>query len=873
MLIKVFSKGTGRGYGPVEYAISRNPFGKGQRQTDPIVKKGDPQLMIHLIDAVPFKWKYTSGAICFAKEDNPSEGQINRLMDDFEQLAFAGLPLSSRSILWVQHEENGRKELHFILPRQEVHTGKSFNAFPPGWEKKFDLIRNKYNYSYGWARPEDPVRARNSQPGYRAMIKAESQRKQIHTPPPTTAETITAHISALVIKGKLQTRADIIQELLTLGYQLPRQGQDYLTILDNDTGKRTRLKGTLFQADFNGPAWLQKQAFQSPDKKPDLEKAQEAEQALGNAVTNATIYNQQRYSLKEAYYEQERSKSEPETTGAREYPNPRKALPTQKRSDDSRNRIPETCKGIQRAEPRKYIIEQGIRLTGNAGGKIPFSSKNSAVTGEGNRAVAGIAGQFYDSPSSLHSLGRQLCEGHGVEKVDRSRLAEFHGGANKPATTDRDQVGRATQWQSRITGRNAQSCHGNPERSAYQVRESGNVLKLQTTCKAQATRIIAKLNQVNEMRLMQALAEPLMPLHVPTIATINHSVVRIMEYLPHIADLNLSKQLALYMGKLATPLYRAELDELALSIKAKFLLAHEQCLLQHTADNCALFNPPIFTSLQETVDVITAKLGQVHEMRLVQMLSQQLMLLHAPSTATFNHSSARIMEYLPKIVDLNLSRQFTRHMEKIAMPELSEFETRVRSITTKLSLVNEQRCLQGIATNIALLNPPEGNSLKRVTENVMNKITQANDNKIIKKLYQAERYHRAEQTFWQGAHWAGRDLQRWRLVHRKMRERPLLHRIYLHHILNAHSRFIYMTENIGSDTVAWEKVYKQCLNDPLLMRELALHIQQQQKDQARRTQTHRPGEPAPKKHLIHASIEEDEKNLQESTALKVAMNP
>ena len=57
------------------------------------------------------------------------------------------------------------------------------------------------------------------------------------------------------------------------------------------------------------------------------------------------------------------------------------------------------------------------------------------------------------------------------------------------------------------------------------------------------------------------------------------------------------------------------------------------------------------------------------------------------------------------------------------------------------------------------------------------------------------------------------------------------------------------------------------------MRELALYIQQQQKDQARRTQTHRPGEPAPKKHLIHASIEEDEKNLQESTALKVAMNP
>ena len=178
MLIKVFPRGTGGGYGPVEYAISHNPFGNGERNTCPIIKKGDPQMMMQQIDAVPFKWKYSSGVISFAKEDNPSEEQIARLMEDFEQLALAGLPLSSRSILWVQHEENGRKELHFILPRQEVHTGKSFNAFPPGWEKKFDVLRDKYNYAYGWARPDDPARARPVQPGHLALRKAESNRKK-----------------------------------------------------------------------------------------------------------------------------------------------------------------------------------------------------------------------------------------------------------------------------------------------------------------------------------------------------------------------------------------------------------------------------------------------------------------------------------------------------------------------------------------------------------------------------------------------------------------------------------------------------------------------------------------------------------------------
>ena len=872
MLIKVFPKGTGRGYGPVEYAISPNPFGKGQRQTSPIVKKGDPQQMIHQIDAVPFKWKYTSGAICFAKEDNPSDEQINYLIEDFEQLAFAGLPLSSRSILWVQHEENGRKELHFILPRQEVHTGKSFNAFPPGWEKKFDLIRDKYNYSYGWARPDDPVRARNWQPRHFALIKADSERNQLSAPP-CMAETLTEHISALVIKGKLQTRADIVQELLTLGYQLPRQGKEYLTILDSDTGKRTRLKGTLFHTDFNGSTWLQKHIFQLPDKKPNLEKAQEAEQALGNAVTNATIYNQQRYNLKEAYYEPKQSKSKPEATRAGEHSNPRKALPTQKRSDDSGDRIPTSSEGIQGIELGEYGIKQGIRFTDTIGGKLLFSSKNATITRKGNKTVASTVGQCHHSPPSFHSLGGQSGEGYDVETVDRSSLAEVHGGTDKPVAIDGDQVGRATQWQSRVTGRNAQSRHGNPERSAYQAGESGSILVVQAACKTQVNRIIDKWCLVNEMRLLQALAEPLMPLHVPSLLTINRSTVRIMEHLPHIVDLNLSKQLALHMAKLATPICRAELAEFALSIKAELLLAHEQCLLQSMADNYGLLNPPIFTPLQQTVNTIMAKLDQVHEMRLLQILSQHLMPLYVPNIADLNHNSARIMEYLPQIADLTLSRQLVRSMEKITTPDLSKLETRVRSVEAKIPLAYEHRSLQSIASNLALLNPPEITLLKRVAENIMSKVTQANDEKTIKKIYQAERYRRTEQIFWQYAHWAGHNLLRWRQVRRKTRKDILLHKMYRHYTSQAHRWFMSMTEDIGSDSVAWKKVYEQCQSNPFLIKELALRIQQQQKDRLRETKIRQQIEPAPNKHITQTSDKEDEADLQESTALRLTVSP
>ena len=720
MLIKVFSRGTGGGYGPVEYAISPNPFGKGQRQMMPIVKKGDPQMMMRQIDAVPFKWKYSSGVISFAKEDNPTEAQITCLMEDFEQLAFAGLPLSSHSILWVQHEENGRKELHFILPRQEVHTGKSFNPFPPGWEKKFDVLRDKYNYAHGWARPDDPARARPVQPGHFALRRAEGKRRK--TPiPPTVKETLAEHIIHLVTEGKLETRSDIVQELYSLGYEVSRQGKDYITILDKDTGKRTRLKGTLFQADFNGPLWLQRRALQRPDNSTDMKKAQKAGEVLAQYIAKTAHYNQKRYKLPEVFYGQEQPQSKTTRTAGYTqrtagYTQSGEALSPQKRPADSGDRIPATGKGIQRISLRKYASEQGSRIERDVGDSVPCGQGNSAITGERSKTVASSVQQCHYPASLFYSMGGQPGKGYGVEALHRSSPKGSSHQPDKHLTINGEQVGRAPQRQAGVTGGNAQSCHGDSERSAYETGESGSIFDVQTTCKTQAVRIINKLKQVNEIRLMQTLAQSFMALHVPNMGTIHHS-------------------------------------------------------------------------------------------------------------------AARIMKYLPQVVDVNLSRHLSRHMDRITIPNLRELETLVCSIEVKLPLAHELRLLQNTASSLSLLHPPELSSLKCMAENVMNKITQTNDKEIIKKAYQAEQYHRAEQTFWQLAHWAGGDLQRWRRVHRKVRERTFLHTIYRYHTHKAHRQFLNMTENIGSDSVAWQKVVKKCRNNPLLMRELMLLVQKQKKEQ------------------------------------------
>ena len=299
--MKVFPRGRGGGHGPVEYVISCNPFGKRKRATAPIVLKGDPKMMIRQIDVVPFRWKYSSGVLSFACTDAPTDHELNELMDDFETVAFAGLPMSSRSILWVLHEENGRKELHFIVPRQEVHSGKAFNAFPPGWQKRFDLLRDKHNYRNGWARPDDPTRARAWQPGIQRLIQQDAKRRNKPVPQ-SIGSFVTDHITNLALLGKIRTRLDVLNEITSLGYEITRAGDAYITVFDTKTGKRERLRGTLYQKNFEGRGWVEQQKKSllqqgNPGRIPDLSKAVEADAKLQQVLRKMATYNQARYGL------------------------------------------------------------------------------------------------------------------------------------------------------------------------------------------------------------------------------------------------------------------------------------------------------------------------------------------------------------------------------------------------------------------------------------------------------------------------------------------------------------------------------------------------------------------------------------------------
>ena len=150
----VFPHGTGDGNKPTRYLVRLDY--PDRKNSPPEVLRGDVAMTCALIDSIDRKWKYTAGALSWNPDDTLSPEKEEKMMDAFEQVAFAGLDPDQRYILWVRHLHAGHHELHFVIPRLELSSGKDVNACPPGWQKDFDVFRDLHNHKEQWARPEDP---------------------------------------------------------------------------------------------------------------------------------------------------------------------------------------------------------------------------------------------------------------------------------------------------------------------------------------------------------------------------------------------------------------------------------------------------------------------------------------------------------------------------------------------------------------------------------------------------------------------------------------------------------------------------------------------------------------------------------------------
>lgn len=247
MLMKVFRHGVGRGASVINYVLDAKD--SKRQHSPPTVLRGDPEQVKQLIDTTSRKWRYTSGVLSWAPDDKVTPKQEQQLMDSFESHAFAGMEPDQYSILWVRHSHAGRHEMHFVIPRTELRTDRALNPCPPGWDKQYNPLCELWNRRNNWARPDEATRARLVSPG----VTLESYRSG------TAAEVRTAVTEALiegVQAGAITDRQGIVAALEGIGFSVPRQGKDYITVeVPSDTTQkkpqRIRLKGALYAESWN----------------------------------------------------------------------------------------------------------------------------------------------------------------------------------------------------------------------------------------------------------------------------------------------------------------------------------------------------------------------------------------------------------------------------------------------------------------------------------------------------------------------------------------------------------------------------------------------------------------------------------------------
>ncbi len=298
MLMKVFPHGTGEGDKPSRYLV--RPDYPGRDTAPPHVLRGDPAMTRALIDSIERRWKFTSGVLSWHPEEKISEEQEEEVMNAFERVAFAGLEADQRNILWVRHTHAGHHELHFLIPRLELSSGKDFNACPPGWQKDFDVFRDLFNWREGWARPDDPARARDELPKKADLFKARMERwgREIRGSDRDRAkEVIHAFLKEKVTQGLVRNREDILSALKEQGLSINREGRDYISVIVPNSGMKMRFRGSFYARD-----WTPKAAPEEESEEKKKETVQRnvtrLQQDFERVIEKRTTCNIKRYPAK-----------------------------------------------------------------------------------------------------------------------------------------------------------------------------------------------------------------------------------------------------------------------------------------------------------------------------------------------------------------------------------------------------------------------------------------------------------------------------------------------------------------------------------------------------------------------------------------------
>ncbi|MBB3107963.1 hypothetical protein FHS24_002499 [Psychrobacter luti] len=260
MIVKFFRRGKGSGAGPLNYLLVT----KGKPREGAKVLYGDPKLTEQLINATPYQQKYKSGVLSFTEDATQfSDEQKKDIMQRFEDTLFTGLEPDQYDILWVEHsDKGGRLELNFVIPCQELRSGKSLQPF----YAQSDLVRvnafkNIINKEYELTDPNEPQRKRLINPYVTDAPrptpydpKKKKEDKVVEDAP--SLQAIKADIDRQLLdslkENTLNDRSSVMYFLKGLGFTLERVTEKSISISRPDLKRNIRLKGAIYADGFKG---------------------------------------------------------------------------------------------------------------------------------------------------------------------------------------------------------------------------------------------------------------------------------------------------------------------------------------------------------------------------------------------------------------------------------------------------------------------------------------------------------------------------------------------------------------------------------------------------------------------------------------------
>ena len=271
------------------------------------VLRGDATTFNAVCDASPHLWKYTSGVIAWSKEDEPTNEQIQEVLNEFEKHAFSGLDQSQYHLFAVLHtDDDGSKHIHVLAPRLDIQSGKSLNIAPPGHEKHFDSLRDYFNTKYQWSRPDDLLLMQTTQePNHIAKLNA--QAKNIFTK--QDLETLTKtqfckltdnYVKTLLRTQTVKNRAEIVSCIEQLEGVASVRAQQTVTVTLNN-GKKHRLSGDFYHEQFEIGLYSERLRAAAESRPTANELAQairDAENVRDDYRAKRETYHQQHHAFK-----------------------------------------------------------------------------------------------------------------------------------------------------------------------------------------------------------------------------------------------------------------------------------------------------------------------------------------------------------------------------------------------------------------------------------------------------------------------------------------------------------------------------------------------------------------------------------------------